>query len=113
MRVDAPRALADVRDAERHQLLGLHRERALGERLLVELEPCPIGVRCQLAHAAEHRLHVDSVESHGRSPRVADLVAIPYTTRNRRAARSDWCRGWDRLYARRTHPGMSSPRVQR
>ena len=42
------------------------------ERLLIELEPGAVGVGRQLAHAAEHGLHVDSVERHGRPPRRAD-----------------------------------------
>ena len=64
VRVDAPRALRDVRDAEGDQLLGLDGERAVRERLLVELEPRAIRVGRQLAHAAEYRLHVDTVERH-------------------------------------------------
>src|SRR5262249_3719219 len=49
VRVDAPRALGDLRDAERDQLLRLHVERASLEALLVELEPRPVRLARELA----------------------------------------------------------------
>jgi hypothetical protein len=62
--VDAPRALRDLRDPESDQLLGLRRQGAGRERLLIELEPRAIRVGRELPHATEHRLGIDSVKDH-------------------------------------------------
>src|SRR5215472_15093168 len=62
--VDAPRALRDLCDAERDQLLGPGGDGAVLERLLIELEEGPVGLRRQLAHALELRLHVHAMEFH-------------------------------------------------
>src|SRR6185369_15886128 len=62
--LDAPGALRDLRDAERDQLLGLAGDRAVLERLLVEVEEGAIGVGHQLAHALELRADVQAVEFH-------------------------------------------------
>src|SRR3989442_1159155 len=48
VRLDAPRTLRDLRDAERDQLLGLRRDRPVLERLLIELEERLVGVRHEL-----------------------------------------------------------------
>src|SRR5438876_9731848 len=64
VRVDAPRALRDVGDAERDQLLGLGRDRSVLEGLLIELEECAVYLRGQLAHFFELRADVDAVEVH-------------------------------------------------
>src|SRR5712691_8638054 len=63
--LDAPRTLRDLRDAQRDELLGLAGNRAVLERLLIELEEGPIGFRYQLAHPLELRAHVDAVKFHG------------------------------------------------
>src|SRR3989441_4703116 len=64
VRVDAPRTLRDLRDAERDELLGLARDRAALERLLIELEERPVRLRCELPHALELSPHVDAMELH-------------------------------------------------
>src|SRR5260370_12723048 len=64
--LDAPRALGDLGDAERDELLRLAGDRAVLERLLIELEEGPAGPRDQLPHALELGADVDSVELHGR-----------------------------------------------
>src|SRR5262249_10928611 len=77
VRVDAPCALRDVGDTERDQLLRLERQRAVGERLVIEVEPGPIGVGRQFTHASELSLHVHTVKHHDRHLlRIASL----YTT---------------------------------
>jgi len=43
-------------------------QRAGLEGLAVELQPGPVGVGREIAHAPEHRLHVDSVERHAAPP---------------------------------------------
>src|SRR5256885_1392335 len=63
--LDAPRALRDVRDAERDELLRLLRQRAHGERLAVEVEEAPVRLRHELAHPFELLLRVDAVKNHG------------------------------------------------
>jgi hypothetical protein len=65
--VDAPGALRDLGDAERDELLGLVRDRAVLERLLVELEERAIRLGHELAHLLELRLHVHVVELHDSS----------------------------------------------
>src|SRR5262245_52435089 len=67
MRVDAPRALRDVRDAERDELLALHVERAGLERFLVELEKRAVRLGRELAHALEAFGHLDAVKLHSRT----------------------------------------------
>src|SRR5204862_4423709 len=66
--VDAPRALRDLGDAERHELLGLARERAVLERLLVEVEERPVRLRGELPHALELRLDIHAVKFHDTLP---------------------------------------------
>src|SRR5439155_18476499 len=62
--VDAPGALRDLGDAERDELLRLARDRAVLERLLIELEKRAIHVGNELPHLLELRLDVDVVELH-------------------------------------------------
>src|SRR5439155_8631602 len=64
VRVDAPRTLSDLGDAERDELFGLTRDRAVLERLLIELEERAVDIRRELAHALELGLHVDAVKLH-------------------------------------------------
>src|SRR5216684_7250065 len=64
VRVDAPRTLRDLGDAERDELLGLARDRSVLERLLIELEKRAVDLRRELAHALELRLHVDAMKLH-------------------------------------------------
>src|SRR5207245_1916178 len=66
--------LRDLGDAERDELLGLARDRAVLERLLIELEERAIRLRHELAHALELRLHVDVVKLHDF---LLDWVASP------------------------------------
>src|SRR5262249_37194064 len=67
--VDAPGALGDLRDAEGDELLGLGRDGAVLEGLLVELEKCPVGFRDELPHLLELSPSVDAVKLHARPPR--------------------------------------------
>src|SRR5262249_19915022 len=66
--VDAPGALRDLRDAERYQLLHLRGNRAVLERLVIEVEERPIRLGHELAHLLELRSHVDAVKLHGVLP---------------------------------------------
>jgi hypothetical protein len=52
-------------------------QRAGGERLVIELEPRAVGLGRQLAHAAEHGLHVDTMERH---PGLLVVFAAPSLT---------------------------------
>src|SRR5712692_10436416 len=71
--LDAPGALGDLRDAERDQLLVLARDRAVLERLLIELEERAIRLRDQLAHALELLADLDTVKVHDHLPRKTGL----------------------------------------
>src|SRR6266566_1361606 len=62
--LDAPRALGDLRDAERDQLFALLRQRAVLERDLVEVEEGAIRLRHQLAHPLELRPDVNPMKLH-------------------------------------------------
>ena len=84
VRLDAPRALRDVGDAERHQLLGLEGQSTGRERLAVELEEAPVGLRRKLAHPLELLLHVDAVKHH--AGLLPGGFCFVYTSRARVAA---------------------------
>src|SRR5438067_11070150 len=66
VRVDTPRTLRDVGDAERDELLRLDRQRALLEGLRIEVEERAVGLGRELAHALELLRAVDAVKHHGR-----------------------------------------------
>src|SRR6266705_3961948 len=51
--VDAPGTLRDLGDAEGDELLGLRRNRAVLERLLIELEEGLVGLRRSEEHTSE------------------------------------------------------------
>src|SRR5690242_7871142 len=81
--LDAPGALGDLGDPERDQLLRPVRERPVLERLLIELEEGPVGLRDQLPHALELRRDVDPVEFHARLLCAAHSTVtgvIPHTS---------------------------------
>src|SRR5216110_3064793 len=90
VRVDAPRALRDLGDAERDELLGLAGDHSVLERFRVELEEGLVRLRRELPHALELSLRVDAMKLHDPSfvrrscPRS---VALDYHERTRGAMR--------------------------
>src|SRR2546428_1281543 len=64
------RALRDLGDAERDELLGLARDRAVLERLLIELEERSVRLRCELPHALDRK----STRLNSRSDLVCRLL---------------------------------------
>src|SRR2546430_5645050 len=90
VRVDAPRALRDLGDAERDELLGLAGDHSVLERFRVELEEGLVRLRRELPHALELSLRVDAMKLHDPSfvrrscPRS---VALDHHERTRGAMR--------------------------